>query len=81
MRTIEIKDIVVVRSVPFNEEGCDQLRAVRSALEAELSELYGEKIRLPFPTVISLMLNEYVNTRGIHVSRKTGVSTEIVGST
>lgn len=76
-RVIRVPNPVVSRTVVFNDKGCDQLRTVRDHFESQLSEEMGEPVSLPFPTVISIVLDHYVNLRGLYVSRKNVVDEKI----
>ncbi len=70
VKKILLDDVAVVRKIPMSEKGCDNLRAIQKYLVDGLSAKMGKPVELPYPTVINMVLAEFVQRHNIHVPGK-----------
>ena len=79
METKEVKkilldDVAVVRKIPMSNAGCDNLRAAQKYLVDGMTDRLGKPVELPFPTVIHMVLAEFIQRNNINVTGKSGSS-------
>lgn len=67
---ILLDDVAVIRKIPMSNAGCDNLRAAQKYLVEGLSELQKVQVELPFPTVIHMVLADFIKRHNIDVSGK-----------
>jgi len=58
---------VVHRRVPMNQHGCDMIRAIRDYQVERLLKQEGLEVEIQYPTAIHLMMQDYVDIKGIKV--------------
>jgi len=67
-KILKLKDTVVQRSVPMTQGGCDALRSIRKSFQSTIEKESGHKVIMPLPTVIDLVLLDYIKLTGIEVN-------------
>lgn len=65
VKELRLKDTVVVRKLPMDQRGSDNLRAIREHLITEIKARNGEDVRLSMPATIHLVLADYRKLKGI----------------
>lgn len=70
VKKILLDDVAVVRKIPMSEKGCDNLRAIQKYLVDGLSQRMGKPVELPYPTVINMVLADFVQRNNINVTGK-----------
>lgn len=72
VKKILLDDVTVVRKIPMSNAGCDNLRAAQKYLVDGMTERLGKPVELPFPTVIHMVLADFVKRNNINVTGKSG---------
>lgn len=70
VKKILLDDVAVVRKIPMSEKGCDNLRAAQKYLVDGLSARLGKPVELPYPTVINMVLADFIQRHEINVTGK-----------
>lgn len=70
VRKLLLDDVAVIRKIPMSNTGCDNLRAAQRYLVDGLSKKRGAAVEIPFPTVIHMVLADFVRSHDIDVNNR-----------
>lgn len=68
VKVLRLDSPVVVRKVPMTDFGSDMLRAVRRFQTEKYEEAKGQKVEIPYPVCIHMMLADYCKLKGIKIN-------------
>lgn len=67
VKVLRLDKPVVVRKVPMTDFGSDMLRAVRQFQTEAWERSKGERVEIPYPVSIHMMMSDYCKLKGITV--------------
>lgn len=68
VKVLRLDSPVVVRKVPMTDFGSDMLRAIRRFQSEAYERAKGQKVEIPYPVCIHMMMSDYCKLKGIQVT-------------
>lgn len=68
VKVLRLDNPVVVRKVPMTDFGSDMLRAIRRFQTVAYEKAKNQRVEIPYPVCIHMMMTDYCKMKGIKVS-------------